>query len=140
MAEILNTGKQRSGKNSRVTVGGTPLVNNRWNVNYKGDDLDTVNFESEGLGEGILGIEECDLSFGGDWDAGANFFDDPPGIYPRDDLADLQFTENTTDNVFWDFPYARLRSATNGAEVRGKVSFEASGMSQGPFVLPTGSV
>jgi hypothetical protein len=140
MAQIIGTGKQRAGKNSRINVGATRIVGQRWNVTWKGDDLDTVNFESGGLEEGILGIEGLEWSMAGDWDAGTNPFDDPPGLYPRDDLAGLEFYENVTDNVGWDLTYARVRSATNGAEVRGKVSFEASGMSQGSFTPPAGSV
>lgn len=139
---LLGTGYQRSGKNSRVVVGGTTLNQSRFDVTLNGDDLDTTNFESGGYGEGILGIQECDASFGGDWDAGDNPIDangDPPGLYPRDDLADLQLYQNVTDATYWDFGYFRIRSARNGSEVRGKVSFECSGKSQGIFVLPTGN-
>lgn len=123
-----------------MLVGGTQLAFAKWDVNFAVKDLDTTNFESNGFGEGISGIEQADLSFGGDWDAGQNPMDNPPGIYPRDDLANLDFYENVTDNVFWNFPYARLRSCKNGASVDGKVTYEASGMSQGLTVQPTGSV
>lgn len=140
MAEILSTGKQRAGKGSRVSVGSENLAFAKWSTNYKGDDLDTVNFESEGYDEGILSVIGVEISFGGSWDAGNNPYDDPPGLFPRDDLTGLAFFENVTDNVGWEFPYARLRSANNGVEVKGLVSFDASGMSQGAFTPPTGSV
>lgn len=140
MAEILGTGKQRAGKNSRVSVNGDVLAFAKWNVDSKGDNLDTTNFTSEGYDEGILGIESADISFGGNWDAGENPYDDPPGLYPRDDLPDVLFYENVTDNVLWNFDFIRIRSARNGAEVRGLVTFECSGMNQGSFTDPTGSV
>ncbi len=140
MAQILGTGYQRSGKLSRVTADGSALVHSKWNANWQGDDLDTVNFESVGVDEGILGIEWVDLSFGGDWDAHDNPLDDPPGLFPRDDLPDLNFYVNTTDAVYWNFPYARLRSANNSTEVKGKVAFECSGKNQGDWNPPTGSV
>lgn len=142
MAQILNTGKQRAGKGSRITVGtgNTRLNHTKWSVNSKADDLDTVNFESLGLDEGIAGVLGCELAFGGAWDAGLNVLVDPPGLYPRDDLPSLRFYENVTDAQSWLFTYARLRSANNGAEVRGLVTFDCSGMSQGAFTSPTGQV
>lgn len=114
------------------------MTHARWDVTFRGDNLDTVNFQSGGYDEGIIGIAGCEWSSGGDWDAGRNAYDAPPGFYPRDDLAALLLYANVTDNVGWNFPYARVLSSTNGAEVRGKVSFQASGMSQGTFTRPTG--
>jgi hypothetical protein len=140
MAQILNTGYQRSSKNSRVVVGGENLKNNKWTAEETGDDLDTVNFESSGLDEGIKGIFGVAITYGGDWDAAYNFFDDPPGIYPRDDLQDLQLYLNVADDTFWDFYYSRINSCNNSSSVRDKVSFDASGKSQGDYTRPTGSV
>lgn len=140
MATILGTGKQRSGKNSRIKVAAQNLTFAKFSVTFKGDDLDTVNFESNGVDEGILGIIGAEYSAGGDWDAGTNPFDAPPGIYPRDDLATVKFYNNVADNTFWNFPYLRVRSAVNSSEVKGKVAFEWSGMNQGSFFNPTGSV
>lgn len=64
----------------------------------------------------------------------------PPGLYPRDDLATVLFYTSILDNVFWTFPYIRLRSATNGSDVKGKVSFNCAGKNQGPFTSPSASV
>lgn len=145
MAEILNTGFQRAGKASQVNVGAMTLAFASWEAVVEGDDLETTNFESYVLAddwsykEGILGPIGCNLDFGGDWDAGANPLDDPPGLYPRDDLTDLEFVTNQSDANFWDFPYARLRNATSGASWDDKVTFTCSGMSQGPFIFPLGS-
>lgn len=135
---MIDTGYQRSGKTSRVQVDGTNLRMAQYSANYRGEDLDTVNFESGGYDEGILGIIGVDWSFRGDWDAetGYNPYATIPGIYPRDDLANLRFYPSTTESSFWSFAYARVRSANNGSEVRGKVSFEASGKSQGGFNTP----
>lgn len=84
----------------------------------------------------------CDLKFGGDWDAHTNPYGQPPGLYPRDDLAGLIFYESRDglDNIFYNFPFARIRSSVNGGEVHGKVTFNTSGKSQGIFTIPTGSV
>lgn len=139
--QLLGTGKQRSAKTCRIAVGSGPqhLTFASFEVNMKGDDLPTVNFESYNVSdantfdEGILGKIGCDLRFGGDWDAGTTPIPDPPGLYPRDDLSNLLFIVNRTDSTQWDFPYARLRSSTNGGEVNGKVTFQCSGMNQGFF-------
>lgn len=135
MAQILGTGHQRSGKNARIKCGanGDALRNNTWNVNETADMLDTVNFESGEFDEGVTGIRAAEWSMRGAWDNSRKQIGDPPGIYPRDDLVSLIFYTNTSDNVSWTFPFARVRSATNGAEVRGLVTFEGSGMNQGTF-------
>jgi hypothetical protein len=133
MAEIIGTGYQRSGKNSRVEVNSSVLTQSKWEANLKGDDLDTANFQSEGLNEGIVGFIGAEWSCGGNWDANQNSFEDPPGFYPRDNLQNLLFYTNVADAVYWAFPYARVRSATNGAEAKGLVTFQASGMNQGNF-------
>ena len=115
-------------------------------MNLVGDDLDTVNFESynaaagQTFDEGILGVYNAAIKFGGDWDAGTNPFDDPPGLFPRDNLAGVQFQESRLDLVGWAFGYIRLRTANNSAVVRGKVEFNVDGKNQGPFNLPAGSV
>jgi hypothetical protein len=144
--ELIGTGKQRAGKTSQIVVGTTPLTFASWEVTLTTDDLDTDNFESynatagQSYGEGIMGFLSCDLKFGGDWDAGTDPLGSPPGLYPRDDLANLNFYTSRIDGIYWSFPYARLRSATNGAQVKGKVTFSCSGKNQGPFTFPTGSV
>jgi hypothetical protein len=145
---FLGTGAQRAAKGSAVLVGGTlgtALAFSAWSATESAQDLPTVNFTSFSsstnisYGEGTFGVSECQLQFGGDWDASANPMDDPPGIYVRDDLDGLVFMENVNDVIYWLFDYARLRSTTNGAEVRGLVTFNASGMSQGPYQRPSGN-
>lgn len=79
-------------------------------------------------------------SFGGDWDAGLNAFDNPPGLYPRDDLALVTFYTSTIDLVDYFFNYMRVRSVKVGAQAADLVTFDVdSWMSQGIFTLPTGS-
>ncbi len=135
-------GKQRAAKNSRVTIVATNLNYAKWKAMWKGDDLDTTNFES--LGEqGTIGVIVCEWSCGGDWDAGRNSYDSPPGLYPRDDLGSVKFYENVADNIFHTLATNRVISADNGADIKGKVSFDANGKSQGltmSAALPTGSI
>ena len=144
--QILGTGKQRAAKTCRVLVGATALTFASWEATVNGEDYPTVNFESynvvagQAYDEGILGALSSELRFGGDWDAGTNPLGTPPGLYPRDDLASLEFYTSRLDAVFWSFPYARLRSATNGGAIGGKVTFTAAGKNQGSFTYPTGSV
>ncbi len=138
--ELLGTGVQRAGKGSRVKGNGQILINTEWEAEEKGEDQDTVNFESGGIDEGILGIIGATWRFSGDWDAGMNPFDDPPSIVPQDGFPDLSLYINVIDNTGWDFPYARIRSAKNTTQVRRNVGFEASGMNQGDWDRPTGSV
>ncbi len=154
--QLLGTGHQRAGKTARVAYGNasaaaaTPLAYSKFQANETGDDLPTENFTSylssfagrtTGItpGEGLVGIQNVDWNFGGNWDAGLNPFDTPPGFYPRDDFRYLYMFESVIDVVFWFFPYARFRTVNNGAEVKGLVTWECSGKNQGTWTPPTGS-
>ncbi len=147
---LLNTGHQRAAKSAAIRiVGGIFLDYASWNVSLSGDDLDTVNFESfsnDGTGnsysEGILGILRADFDFGGDWDAGRNAYGNPPGLYPRDDFADLNLFISSPTSPFgqqgWFFQWSRIRTSKNGGVVQGKVTFSATGINQGGFRYPLG--
>lgn len=132
-------------------------------MTVRGDDLPTVNMSSydlqvfsvygnagPGLGtagtdptqtfdEGIVGVIYGDIDCGGDWNAGANFYDDPPGIYPRDDLEGLVCQQDRFDPGSFLFPFSRVRNTKLGTTTIGKVAFTWTGKNQGPFQIPTGS-
>lgn len=146
MQLIPGTGYQRAGKTSRILVSGLPLTYASWRVSMSSTKLDTMNFESynvatgESFGEGLHDGLEAGLTGGGDWDAHAAPYGDPPGLYVRDDLPNLLYYTSRIDNVGWVFPLAQIISSENGAEVKGKVTFSFAGNSQGPFLLPEASV
>ncbi len=137
-------GKMRAAKNSRVIYTAVTLRRASWKATAKADDLDTTNFESGGHEQGTIGVDSIEWSLGGDWDASINEFDDAPGLYPRDDGGSLKLFTNVSDNVFWLIAATRVLSSENGADIKGKVTFAASGKSQGVALhgtsLPTGSV
>lgn len=134
-------GKQRAGKNSRIRVGTTNLNYANWDTDWQGANLDTTNFESGGCEEGIIGIEVIVFNFDGAWDAGANPYGSPPGIYPRSDGPSVQFFFNIADNLGWTLPAVRFLSTKNAAPVRDLVTFAASGRSNGSqFFVSTTSV
>ena len=144
--QLLGTGFQIAGKSAAVVTNSNVLAYSSWSSEIKGQDLETLNFTSydvladQSYGEGIIGSIEASVKFGGDWDAGDNSLtNNPPGLYPRDDLPDTQFFTNVNAAIFWQFPWIRLRSSHNGAEVKGKVTFDTSGMSQGLFIPPVGN-
>ncbi len=156
MAEILNTGFQRAAKASQVFVdSNVELAFASWKTTTKVEDLNTTNFSSfdtntqQSFDEGISAIMGCDVQFGGDWDANATPFGtdttfpsgagNPPGLYPRDDLANVFFVVNRNDQSQWVFPYVRLRQSENSGEVRQKVLFNCTGMNQGIFSYPVSS-
>lgn len=144
--QLLGTGKQRAGKQARVQVGNQFLCFGSWENTMRAADLPTINFESynvaagETYDEGLHAHVGVDTRFGGLWDAGTDPLGTPPGLYVRDDLASVAHIVNRIDTTQWTFPYLRLRSAVNSAEVSGLVQFNCSGISQGPFVFPTLSV
>ena len=144
MAQILATGFQRAAKTSRVEVGiGTFLNFASWEAAETGVDLPTTNFGSydvvraETFAEGIMGVLGCELKFGGAWDANFRPTANPPGLYPRDDLANVRFTTSRTDGTVWAFTYVRIRSVTNSGEVNGLVLFSVTdAKNQGAFTRP----
>jgi hypothetical protein len=131
-------GKQRAGAGSRIRIGGAVNLNgNSWDCDRTGDDLDTTNFESQGEEEGIIGVKASPFNYSGDWDAGANWFGNPPGIFVRADGPSHQFFFSVADNTGILLPGVRLLSTRNSAQVRGKVTFNASGRSQGSAGIPS---
>lgn len=137
-------GHMRIGKNSDVVVEGDSLNFATWRTTDHADDINTTHFNSIS-DQGTVGVEGVDWNMGGQWDAATNAYDDPPGLYPRDNLGLVKFYENVNDNVFWSLASNRVLSAENGAEVRDKVTFNATGKSNGVTLLvgtsrPTGSV
>jgi len=132
-------GKQRAGKGARLQIGGTNLNAKTANVTERGDDLDTTNFEAQGFETGTIGVQVCEQEIESDWDAGRNYYDNPPGIYPRDDLANVVIYENVNDGRFWSFPTSRVLSSRNIISVRPLVGFNWSGKSNGTYTRPTGS-
>ena len=149
MPAIISTGAQRAAKLSRVQVGSQNLAMASWEATAQGADLPTVNFESynpatgETYAEGLYGVLSCDGRFGGAWDAGgggaggSKFTANPPGLYVRDDLANVRLFVNRTDSTYWDFIYMRIRGVNNSAAVEGLVLFNVSDFkNQGRFVYP----
>jgi hypothetical protein len=133
-------GHMRSGKGSRATVGGVNMRKTDWEADYQADDLDTTNFESAGFDQGTVGIVSCPWTLKGCWDAQQNEYDDPPGLFPRDDLGLVKLYTSVSDNVFWSLPTNRVISGKNSTSVKQLVMFEASCKTNGSFTRPTGSV
>lgn len=137
----MPNGLFRAGKNSRVQIEAENLNKAKWDVNLHGDDIDTTNFESGGVDQGLIGIVGAEWNVGGLWDASLNNLVDPPGLYPRDNLGTVNLYANLIDDIFWSFPENRVLSSKNGAEVRQAVTFESSGKTNGgPFALPGGGL
>lgn len=137
-------GKQRAGKNARLQVGdgagGFISLNAKTaNMTERGDDLDTTSFEAQGNETGTNGVQVVEQEIESDWDAGRNYYDSPPGIFPTDSLPTLKAFENITDGRFWLFPLSRVLSSKNTISVRPLVGFNWSGKSNGTYTRPTGS-
>lgn len=133
-------GSFRAAKGSRVVVESSILNKSKWDVDLKGDDIDTTNFESEGIDQGTCGILSIDWNIGGLWDAAVNDLDDPPGLFPRDDLGEVDLYTNVLDATFWALPQNRVLSSKNGAEVRQAVTFDTSGKLNGSGAEAPGAI
>lgn len=133
-------GKFRSGKSGRTDVNSQILNNRQWSTNFTGASLDTSNFETNGWKQQLIGLESVAWSIAGDWDAGKNPLDDPPGLFPREDGVDMLLYTNVTDAHVWQIPFWSCSDSKTSTSVDGKVTFDASGDSQGQIFPPVGSV
>lgn len=132
--------KFRAGKRGRTEVNSQILSNKEWSTTYRGVDLDTTNFETNGKTTQLTGPVGVDWSIRGDWDASKNPLDDPPGLYPRDDGTNMQLFTNQTDNTPWQFPTFSVTNAKTTTSASGLVTFDTDGKSQDDFLPPEGSV
>ena len=141
--QILGTGTQRASKTSRVQIGAQSLTFASYEATATGVDLPTTNFESynvpnaQTFAEGIMGVLGSDFKFGGAWDAGTKPTANPPGLFPRDDLANVVLTTSRLDGTAWSYPFSRIRSITNSGTVDALVLFNvADAKNQGIFSYP----
>src|SRR5579863_8063793 len=81
--------RKQAGKACRVVWEGINLQGQSYTVTYHGDDLDTTHWESLGFDEGTIGVVGCELTLEMQWNPTANMFDDPPGVFTRDDAGSL---------------------------------------------------
>lgn len=130
-------GLQRTTKGSRIAVGTENLNFGQFSCEWNADDVDITGFENEGAESGLVAINWCKYDFSGLWDAAVPPYNDPPGLFPRHDLQNLTFYENTGDDVFWQFPYGRLFSSKNDSATSQKlVNFATNGKSNGGWLSP----
>jgi len=152
----MAVGNFRAGKGGRVEFiesVSTVCKMMKYSVKERGNNLDTTNFEcwtsaygSSGSGggicfeQGLIGVQGADFDISGNYDAAQNPYDDPPGLYVRDDGPETVLYTNRTDDIYYDFLETRFLNTTLDVSVDGMVAFSVSGMSQYTFIRPTGSV
>jgi hypothetical protein len=133
--------KFRAGKTGRITVGASVLSSLEWSTKFYGDKLDVANFESNGMHLWLIGLEGADWSMKSNWNAAQNSFDDPPGLFPRDDGSEqITMYTKVADNVFASFPTWACFNSTITNTVSGLVTFDCDGAGQDDFNVPTASV
>lgn len=132
---MATIGVFRTGKGARTTVEGVNLYKSSYDIDYKGDKLDTTNWECLGYDQSLIGIIGCDWSIKGNWATQGQYID-PPGLYPRPDLGQVSIYPSVSDNLPWSFPLNTVMSGKNSAEVRDLVKFEASACTNGSFSAP----
>lgn len=131
------SGAFRAGKSSRAQVNTQNMTTANWDATYRGENLDTTNFESNGYEEGIIGVIGLDWSLSGRWNASQNPNFDPPGLFPTEVGINMLLFINTSDNTSYSMPKYRCTSGKASTSATGAVDFTASGMSQGQFTAPT---
>lgn len=131
------SGAFRAGKNSRAQVNAQNMTTANWSAAYRGENLDTTNFESNGYEEGIIGVLGLDWDLSGRWNASQNPNADPPGLFPTEEGSDMNLYVNVADDLSYDMPSFRCFNGTASTSATGAVDFKANGSSQGTFTIPT---
>lgn len=108
-----------------------------YTITDRGDDADTTDFEDQGADSGLIGIIGCDITFTGHYNFAEQPGLAPPGIFPRDDLANVRLYLSRTEDKFYDFPLVRVLECSTRVGVRaGAVTFDGRMKSQGPYTRP----
>ena len=124
-----------AGKNGNVTVDGTNVNIEEWDVTDTSNEEETTHSGSNGFMEGIPTILSATGSFKGTWDANANPYDDPPALVPGTFLTNLVL--NFDGSASWSFPKAFVQNAQVTNNVRGKIEWVVNFRSDGTFSRPT---
>lgn len=113
----------RSGKNGRLSLGGTTFKVKRWNVEPKNQIQDVTSGNSNGFGEYIAGVSDLDFSAELDYDVGTNPFGTKfvqgtllTAIFYVDGIGQPNWTINGI-----------IESVSNSLDVRGLVSITLHG-------------
>ena len=101
---------KRAGKASQVQFQNTTnqsVID--WEVAEQGENIDTTALDDYNPSSGVLnktsrtGPQYATWKLNMIWNASQNFYDDPPGFFPRDLVGPLKIIINVADNTFWDF-------------------------------------
>ena len=131
------SGHFRAGKTSRAQVNAQNMTTASWTATYTGVDLPVTNFESGGFDEGIIGVLSLTWSLSGRWNAAQNPNANPPGLFPTDGGTNMNLYVSTSDNTAYQMPIFRCFSGAASTTASGAVDFQANGMSNGTFSVPT---
>ncbi len=146
-------GNFRSGKGARISVAGLPLTQAVWEVHETGVKLPTNNFEcfttalgSTGNGggrsftQGLIGFETATGKCTGNWNQAINPFDDPPGLYNRDDGPLIVCMFNVIDENNYEFPETLLYDCADvKCNCEGLISYDFAWENQGEYARPQGT-
>jgi hypothetical protein len=130
------TGKPRHGKNGRLSVGGVNMVLQNWQATDQVEDADCTNFEGGGFAEHLGGIQSCQFSASGVWNAAKNVYINPPNFSPGTFLTNLTAYVNVTDGSFYLFPSFFVQSVAVTVNVHQAVQLSLNGLSDGTYTPP----
>lgn len=130
-----------AGKNSRMQVGAqaTNLTANHYTCAYNGKDLDTLNFESNGFDEGIIGPIDLTWTVKAVWNANQQPLSDPPGLFPRSNGTNMIILPQNSSPLGYTMPSWRCFGSTISSAADGTVDFDANGKNNGTFTTPNGN-
>jgi hypothetical protein len=132
--------RRRAGKNGRMQVNGVILLARLWEVTETAGEIDDTNFDNASFESGTVGTLGLRIRFELLWNAAAVPLQEPAGLYPRADLADVKLYENVADAQFWWLPLARVLDCVNGVPVRGIITYTGSLKNQGVYIRPEQTV
>ncbi len=129
-----------AGFDARVSLDGQFLDCTKWTVDDKADEIDVTTTETDGFGQWITGVRDCEVTL----ELLFNSVGDPLSSAPTITVGNVMHLKlfehfSLIPLRFWDFPLFLICGISQDIEPRGAVKINVRGRSTDSFTDPGGN-
>ena len=125
-----------AGQDGAVIYQGVNMFLDEWSLTPAGGDINTYNYRSNQLDEGIFGKISVEGRIKGYFDIGQNPHADPVDFRAGKISGPLLIYPSVSANLFYNFPLIRVLTVPTNNQVEGRVEFEVTFKSQKIWYYP----
>lgn len=129
-----------AGQDGQISIQGNIAFLDEYDIKPSGGDINTYNYESDQLDEGIFGKISCEVTVKGYFDIG--YTDGPTGdplnLMAGRIMGPILIWQSLTDALFFNWPLVRILNVNVHNQVEDRVNFEFSFKSQKIWYYPGG--